>query len=161
MTFFECYADETLLKFLGFTSKELAGGHSFGRSKVSGRLMKSQKSLGLVDEDPGSARDNYLNYLFKLKPKYKDGNVLIFEDKKPGNRLIVVRPNLESCVVKLAKEVGLSLAAAKYGLSMEPKRLHEVLTPKGNTTARNKLIEFMKDASKHPSIIRMKQLIKV
>ena len=82
MTFFECYADETLLKFLGFTSKQLSGGHSFGRSKVTGRLMRSSKSLGLVDEDPGSARDNYLNYLFKLKPKYLDNNVLIIEDNR-------------------------------------------------------------------------------
>ena len=64
-------------------------------------------------------------------------------------------------MVKLAKERGLDLDALKYGLSMEPRKLHETLTPKGNSRARLKLIEFMNDASAHPSIIKMKELIKV
>ena len=160
MTFFECYADESLLKSFGLTSKELSGGHSFGRSRVSLRLKKSSDSVGLIDEDPGASRDQYLNHLFQLKPEYQDSNLTCIRDKKLGNKLIVLRPNLESWTVKLAKERNLDLTNPKYGLSMLPSELHEILTPKENVKARNNLMQFINDVSSHQSIVKLRGFLK-
>ena len=159
MTFFECYADESLLKSFGLTSKELTGGHSFGRSKVSQRLKRSSDSVGLIDEDPGASRDQYLNHLFQLKPDYQDNNLTCISDRKLRNRLIVIRPNLESWTVKLAIEKNLDLANL-YGLSMQPSKLHEILAPKENSKARDNLKQFINDVSSHQSIIKLREFLK-
>lgn len=138
MTYFECYADECLLKCLGFNSKELRGGHSFGRSKVCRKLSKTSNSWGLIDEDPNASRDSYLKHLFSLNPIYEDVQLLCSKDKKRNNKIIVLRPNLEAWTLKLAMEEGVDLAK-EYGLPSDWKGLHEVLGLQKNFQKRESL----------------------
>lgn len=159
MNFFECYADETLLKQVGLLSKVLKGGHSQGRSKVCGRLSKSMESFGLIDEDPGSARDSYLEALLKVKPTYQDSNIILIVDINRGNKLAIIRPNLEGWIVKIAKDRKVALDRS-YALSMKPKELHDFLTPKGNISERKKLNKFLENVSDHKSIVKLKGFIK-
>lgn len=161
MTFFECYPDESLLKYLAFNAKALSGGHSFGRSNVARKLNHTTNSLALVDEDPNSAKDSYLKYLFSLKPHYNDKYLLCFKDPRKGNILVVVRPNLEAWAIKLAQEKRIDLGSKKYALSMNESVLHNLLTPKANISQRTKFTDFMKDISDHPSIINLKKLVKI
>jgi hypothetical protein len=160
MNFFECYADESFLKCFGFTAKQLSGGHSFSRSKVSSKLKKVNNSLGLIDEDPGSPKDEYLSQLLKLKPLYSDNNVIVISEPSQNNRLFVIKPNLESWSVRIAKELGIDLENPKYRLSMDPKKLHSILSQKDNERARSKLTDFISDASGHPSIVALKKFLK-
>lgn len=159
MTFFESHADETLLRQVGLQSKELKGGHSQGRSKVCGKLSKSKESFGLIDEDPGSAHDPYLAALHKIKPAYQDTNIILIEDIKRGNKLAIIRPNLEGWVVKIAKDKKVDLDK-NYALSMKQKVLHDFLTPKENLSERKKLNNFLKYVSDHKSIVKLKGFIK-
>lgn len=146
MTYFECYADEALLRSLGRSSRDLSGGHSQGRSRVCAKLSRASGAFGLVDEDPGSARDPYLTYLYSLLPTHEDSNMILFEDKKANNRLLVLRPTLEHVVVKIADDCKLDLGSEKYRLSMKARRLHDILSPKHNSRERNRLIDFLNDA---------------
>lgn len=160
MTFFECYADEALLRFFGFSSKQLSGGHSFGRSNVSRKLRKVADSIGVVDEDPGAAQDDYLKYLMTLPPIHKDSYLISSKDSKANNILVVMRPNLEAWAIKLAHERGIDLSNAKYGLSMDVSKLHEILMLQKNSKKRYKFIEFISDISDHKAIVKLKELLK-
>jgi hypothetical protein len=160
MTYFECYADESLLEYLGFSPKELRGGHSFGRSNVCLKLKKVSHSLGLVDEDPNSTRDSYLKYLLELKPRYIDDYVICSVDPNNNNKLIVLRPNLEGLLVKLAKEKSIDLRDPKYGLESDWRKLHDILRIEKNIKKRKKYIEFVNDISDHKAIVTLKKLVK-
>ena len=122
--------------------------------------MKSTNSIGWVDEDPGASRDKYLSHLFGLRPEYTDNNIIFIKDLRLGNKLMVIRPNLESWAIKIAKERSLDLESDDYGLSMKPKILHELLTAKDGVNTRNKFLKFMVDVSGHKSIFKLKKFIK-
>lgn len=158
MTFFECFADESFLKHLGLTSKELSGGHSAGRSNVSKKMQKFPGVLGVIDEDPGAARDPYLKKILSLKPLYSDDYFQFFRENQ-GNRLLVIRPDLESLTIKLAEERNIDLSA-KYSLSMDRTTLHTLLRIEKNFTKRQKFVEFLKDISDHNTLLKLKKVIK-
>lgn len=158
MTYYECYPDESFLKCLGFTSKELMGGHSFGRSNVCGKLKKVTNSLGLVDEDPFRSQDSHLKYLLSLKPVYDDNYLRCVKDSGRNNKLIVLKPDLEAFAIKLANDRQVNLVA--YGLTSDYKKLHEILTLKDNRKQREKFMEFIADVSDHKAIVKLKELIK-
>ena len=159
MTFFECFPDESFLKSIGFTSGQLSGGHSLGRSKVCGKLRNSTNSLALIDEDPFSAQDPYLKYLLSLRPSYKDPYLICVKDAQRNNKLIVLRPDLEQLCMKLARESNVKLSSSKYSLPESWEDLHEVLTLKKNVEKRKKFIEFIRDVSTHNAIMRIKEFI--
>lgn len=158
MTLFECYPDESFLRFLGLTDKELSGGHSFGRSRVCGRLSKSKDSIGLIDEDPGKTMDPYSSKLLNIPPYYKDDFVVCIKEVKTGNKLIVLRPDIEVFSIRVAKSQHVNLDS--YGLSMRNSELKDLLTPRKNMNKREKFMEFLNDVSKHKSIAIVAQFLK-
>lgn len=157
MTLFECYADETLLRVLGAQPRELKFGHSFGRSRVSARLAKSRNSTGLIDEDPNAPQDHYLQSIFRRQPIFADRYIISHHDPELDNRLIVLRPNLESWACRLAIDSKIRLDSSKYRLSDEPERLHDLISPRGNDSKRTKFAEFLTDVSTHHSIINLRK----
>lgn len=159
MIFFECYTDESLLRCLGLNSRELRGGHSFGRSRVSAKLKIATNSIGLVDEDPNSPQDPYLKHLLSLKPLHKDDYLICVKDTK-NNKLLVLRPNLEEWVLKLAYDKKINLTE-KYQLPNSWKALHEFLMREKNFRGRENFIKFISDISDHKTIIKLKELIKL
>jgi hypothetical protein len=157
MIFFECYADESLLRYIGFTSGNLKGGHSNGRSKVSSKLKNSVSKIALIDEDPGAPKDPYLDYLFSLEPTYSDRYCISIIDLNTNNKLIVLRPNLETWSVNIARDKKIDLE--DYGLVNDGKNLHKILRIERNERKRKKFIEFISDAASHPAIIKLKELM--
>jgi hypothetical protein len=156
MTFFECYADEILLRILGFSKKNIE--HSFGRSRVCSKLSKTTDAIGLIDEDPNTAREPYLKYLFSTIPAFEDDYLIYLQDKKLANRLIVVRPDLENWALKLARDQKIDLQK-KYGLSNNVKELKELMLLK-NGKKLEAFEEFLRDVSDHKAIEKIKELIK-
>ncbi len=159
MMYFECYADESFLRFLGVTSKELSGGHSNGRSNVSRKLKKSVNAIGFIDEDPGAAKDDYLKYLFSLNPGYSDKHLFCVTDPQTNNHLIVIKPDLEVLTINLARERNIDLFT-EFGLSMNREALHDMLRIERNLSKRRRMIDFFSTISNHSTLIKLKELIK-
>lgn len=157
MTFFECYADEILLKHLGFSKRNTE--HSFGRSSVCFKLSKSSSSIGLIDEDPNSPKEPYLKYLYTLQPAYEDEYLICFNDKKQVNKLIVIRPNLEEWSLRLARDKQIDLVK-QYNLSNNVKKLHEDLMLSKNLKKFQSFGKFLSDISDHTALVKIKELIK-
>lgn len=157
MIFFECFSDEILLKSLGFTSKKLRGGHSYGRSKVIQRFEDSKSSLALIDEDPGSPRDHILNRWLKLSYDHKDDYVICVKDS--SKKLILVRPNLEQFTIHIANDRGVDLKE-RYGLSMEERELHEILSTKRKEQKRKGLKLFYEDSKNHKVFKVLREFVK-
>ena len=160
MTYFECYADESFLRFLGLNRKELSGGHSNGRSNVSRKLRKAEGVgvTGFIDEDPGAPKESYLSYLFSLAPNYSDSHIIHILDVNTKNELIVIRPDLEGLAISIAKDRKIDLSR-EYGLSMNRGDLHDMLRIERNISKRKKLIDFFSEVSTHSTIIKLKELI--
>lgn len=156
MTYFECYADEVVLRAVGFSSKDLE--HSFGRSKVCHKLSKDANSIGFVDEDPNKAQDPYMRYLFTLPPIYRDEHLLCFTDIKSKNKLLVVRPNLEGWIIKLVTERKIDLKR-DYGLPKDWKELHDVLMLNRNIRKREIFKNLVEELLNHSSMIKLKELV--
>jgi hypothetical protein len=156
MIFFECYADESLLRVIGMDGKSLRGGHSFGRSNVSRKLRKWPNSLALIDEDPNAAKDSFLKDLYSLVAIYSDDYIQVLFHKAGNSKVIVLRPDLEGFAIRLAKDKGIDLKE-KYKLSMNKSELHDLLRIEKNSTARKKFAEFIKEVSDHKAILKIKE----
>lgn len=156
MIYFECFADEILLLQLGFTKKELE--HSFGRSRVCGKLFKDNDSIGFVDEDPGTPREKYLKLFYSSPIVYEDKHILCFRHKKANNRIFILKPDLETLVVNIARELGIdlvnyNLSNTAYGIKNEIKFAKSI----------KKLDSFRKlvsDISTHHTLQKVQELIK-
>ena len=159
MIFYECFADKTFLECFGLTAKSLVGGHSFGRSRVSAKLRKSERSVGVIDEDPGASMDNYLKHLLLLPAIYKDDFLICIDDRKLTNRLIVLKPNLEALIVRIARDLRIDLTK-QYNLPNTMRDLHEVLRIENNHPERAKLAKFVEDNIKHPTFKRLGEILK-
>jgi hypothetical protein len=159
MIFYECYADESLLRFLGFDSRKLKGGHSFGRRAVSKKLQKNHNCWALVDEDPEKAKDDYLREIFR-NSFYEDANLLVSRDTQRGHKIIILRPDLENWVIRLARDSKVSLNNSKYNLSSNADQLHSQLSLRNNVRERGRFKEFMEEISTHKTIVKLKELIK-
>ena len=158
MIFFECYPDESLLRFLGFTTDRLKGGHSFGKSNVSKKLQNATQSMGLIDEDPGRTQDPYLRYLLSLNPVYSDQYLGCFMDVSRSNKLVVLKPDLEGFTLRLAKDLKIDLI--NYSLSNNVNDLHDILTLRRNYQKREKFIQFFADNANHWVLLKLKEIVK-
>jgi hypothetical protein len=158
MIFYECYADQALLVFLGFNSRDLKGGHSFGRSNVCSKLKKLGNSVGMIDEDPNSTQDAYLKYLSSLRTDYEDQYLIHITDKKLGNKLIVLRPNLEWLLLKIARDKKVDLST--FNLSNSEGEIHDRLRLQNNTRERSRMVEFVRAHEDHRAITKLKEFAK-
>jgi hypothetical protein len=154
MIFYECFADRTLLECLGVKSGSLKGGHSTGRSRVSAKLQKLGGSLGLIDEDPGASMDSYLRSISVRPPLYDDKFFSCIDDHKLNNRILILKPNLEALLIKVASDLKIDLRK-QYGLPDKEQYLHDVLRIEANHFERSKLSRFVMDNMNHPSFRKL------
>jgi len=155
MTFFECYADEILLRVIGFSKKNIE--HSFGRSRVCTKLSNTRNAIGFIDEDPHAAREPYLRYLFTNRPEFEDDYLIYFHDKELANRLFIVRPDLENWALKIARDQKIDLT--EYGLSNNVKELKELMLLR-NRKKLEFFEEFLRNVSDHKAIKKIRELIR-
>ncbi len=123
MIFVECNVDFTLVKSLGVSKKEIT--HSHCKGNVCNKLRKSNKSKGMVDDDPGAAQPSYIKQL-ELKTNIYGIKLLL--DRKNGNLLIVLCPRLEEWVLKVARDEGVDVS--DYNLPNNADQLHKVINSK-------------------------------
>ena len=156
MIYFECYSDQAFLTGIGIPSKNME--HSFSKGNVCNKLQKNLSSIGLVDEDPNEIQPKFIRYLIEAQRiVYEDQYLTLFSDPKTKNKLILIRPNIEAWSIRIAQELKIDLK--KNNLSNNEDELHELLGFSKNRYELNSFMDFFKDASKHPSIVKVREFI--
>lgn len=115
----ECNPDEALVRTLGYVRKQIY--HQNSKGGVINFLRKNPSALGMVDEDPGTTSPGYMS-LFQKEGETKL-DLEFFRIRTDNTCLIVIKPNLESWILKYALEAG----ALPGSLPSNSKDLHKVI----------------------------------
>jgi hypothetical protein len=153
MIYLECDADQALAESLGVRNKNIEHCHGRGNvcNKLKGIKRKVSDSIGMIDEDPGSAPDKYLENIKEINNK---NGIKTFKDTN-NNKLIVICPYLEAWIIKQAKASKIN--PKTYNLPDKPNELHREAIHK-----LNKFKDLIKDliTNKSTGIIYLKGLLK-
>jgi len=117
----ECKPDEALIKSLGYTRKMIT--HQPNKGQVINYLKKNPDTVGIVDEDPGSANPNYFQRFQKVRNSRFDIEYFHIESK--GTRIIVIKPRLEEWIIKYATESKIDFK--KHSLPDKGHQLHKII----------------------------------
>lgn len=117
----ECYPDEALLRALGVPKKQLR--HERCKGEVVKRVLKFDKTIGLIDEDPGSTQPRDLNNYRVVKTA--KGLCLLTRQDDTNKRIIVICPRLEDWLLLRAKSMNIDPTA--FGLPAQPHHLHSLV----------------------------------
>jgi hypothetical protein len=142
----ECLPDETLLKSLGYSKKELR--HHQRKPRVFGDIRNKQGQIALVDEDPGSARHPYEKQLVK---KQESHGVFKFRDELKGNTVLMLRVKLEDWIIDACKKSSIDIVT--FGLPERPNDLHDVIN--NRLPAFQKLLSALTEV-KNPSLSQLR-----
>ncbi len=116
----ECLPDETLIKKLGFSKKQVK--HHQGKSRVFADIRNKSGQIALVDEDPGSAPHPYEKELVLEK---EANGIKYFIDKKRENKIFVLKGKLEDWIIAACAKSKTNTLS--YGLPQKPNDLHDVI----------------------------------
>jgi hypothetical protein len=112
--------DETLLKKLGFSRKQVE--HHQGKSRVLAKIRSLTNQVGLVDEDPTSARHPYEHVLEK---RDTINGVTYLTDPQKKNKVLVLQVKLEDWIIAACQKSQIDITT--FGLPNRPNDLHSVL----------------------------------
>jgi hypothetical protein len=143
MIYLECDSDKAFVRALGILKKEIVCAD--GKGNVCNNLEKNMYSVGLVDEDPLSAKPNYMD---KLRIQLNENNIKLFFDEKNKNFLIVLYPRLEEWILEVAKNAGID--PTKYSLPDNVKQFRRQL----NVRLDKKFGEFVQDLKDKSQVVR-------
>lgn len=117
----ECNPDEVLVKALGYTRKMII--HQPNRGEVINYLKKNPTVIGIIDDDPGSAKPTYFSK-FQTETPEKFG-IESYCIPKIGTRLIVIKPRLEEWILLQAIQSKIDLS--RHSMPGIGKELHKVI----------------------------------
>ncbi|MBU6408839.1 MAG: hypothetical protein KGR98_00500 [Verrucomicrobia bacterium] len=148
--FVECKPDETLAFALGVPRNDIEHANDIGR--VCKQLSKRENTIGMVDEDPGSAKPPYFN---SFKEQSREHGIRVLLDSQKNNRMIVLSPRLEEWLVQTTKSAGLRMT--EHGFNGENgSRLHAEINHRLGSLQR--LVEGLL-AAQSPRLLRLKLLL--
>ena len=116
----ECLPDETLVKKLGFTRKQVE--HHDGKSRVFAALKKHQNQVALVDEDPGSSTTSYEDNLTTRESAF---GITVKIDTKGHNRILILKVKLEDWIIAACSNSKIQIS--EFGLPSRPNELHDLI----------------------------------
>lgn len=117
----ECDPDEALVLALGFSASTIR--HEYGKGKACNTLQRRSGWVAMLDQDPASPQSSYLRGLAEQRYSH---SMRFLEDKPRKNRVVLLCPRLEEWLIETARKESLDLE--KFGLSMNPRSLHEIIT---------------------------------
>ena len=120
MIIVECYADEFLIKSMGFPRKEVK--HEGGKGKVLENVRKNQNVVGIIDEDPESHQHPDMERYIE-KRKGSTIKLLVREDDD-RKRVILISPYLEHWLLHRARKNRIS--PENFDLPDCPEELHDI-----------------------------------
>ena len=116
----ECLPDETLLRKLGYTRRQVQ--HYQGKSRVFAKMRSLTDQVGLVDEDPMAAQHPYELSLIAQETAH---GVTLRRDPNRNNKVLVLRVKLEDWIISACSASGIEIE--QYGLPPRPNDLHHVI----------------------------------
>lgn len=116
----ECYADEDFLMNLGIAKKAIR--HHENKYELIKALENNKNIIALIDADPNSKSEKILDQYNLINDKE---GIKYYYDKKSGNKIFLIYPQLEGWLINEAKKNNLSLT--KFGLSDQYSELHKKL----------------------------------
>jgi hypothetical protein len=117
----ECNPDEALIKVLGYPRRMIT--HQSSKGEVINYLARNPAAIGIVDDDPGSAKPAYL-LKFSLETEERFG-IESYKIAKLGTRLIVIKPRLEEWILKQAKDLRIDLK--QHAMPANGNDLHKII----------------------------------
>lgn len=152
MIFFECNADETLLKFLLDDFPKDIFDHKHGKGNVLKWIFEIEDCVGLVDRDADSFQ--YRKYYEKLETLENSNHYRYTLFHVPnGNKVLELDPKLEEWILRISKLENANLE--RYGLSQDINRFKEQVNL--NPQKLEKLLKALED-SEH--ILKLKEILK-
>ena len=121
----ECKPDQTLAEVLGYTRKDIT--HQNSRGHVINYLKKRGQGIGIVDEDPRSAKPTFF-YEFKRETAEHLGVESHYHPKEKI-RLIILKPQLEEWVIMAARRSEIRLSDF-FRDCHTANDLHDVINPR-------------------------------
>lgn len=117
----ECNPDEVLVKALGYTRKMIT--HQPNRGEVINYLKRNPAVIGIIDDDPGSAKPTFFSkFLPETMVKFDIESYCI---PKAGTRLIIIKPRLEEWILVQAARSEIDLN--HHSLPTNGKELHKII----------------------------------
>lgn len=144
----ECLPDETLVKVLGASRKQIT--HHSGKSRVFAKLKVSSNQIALVDEDPDSPKCSYEKSLKRLS---ESSGITEWADNS-GNRIYVLRGKLEDWIINLCNAAQIDLK--KFNLPDKPNAMHEVINER--LSSFEKLLRHLLE-QENPGILKLKKAL--
>ncbi len=115
----KCFPDEALLRILGVPRKQVL--HERSKGRIITRLRTPSNTMGMVDEDPGSAQHQDLRNYRQLEARE---GLRLLTRQSGGQRLIVLCPRLEEWLIQRAKAS--RIKPGDFGLPGNPSHLHSI-----------------------------------
>jgi hypothetical protein len=116
----ECLPDETLLKKLGYSKKQVE--HHQGKSRVLSKIKSLRDQVGLIDEDPMSSQHPYEKSLIVEDSSH---GITFRKDPNKNNKILVLQVKLEDWIISACRRSEIDIE--EFGLPRTPNELHSVL----------------------------------
>jgi len=99
--------------------------HCGGKGRVVNALTSRYRgSVGIIDEDPGSAQPRQLR-LFETVREEPSAGLRILAHPRTRSHVVVLMPRLEEWLLEAAREAGVE--PDRYSLPNDPSLLHSVI----------------------------------
>jgi hypothetical protein len=141
----ECLPDETLLRKLGFSRKQVE--HHQGKSRVLAKIRSLTNQVGLIDEDPTSAKHPYEHVLERQDTV---NGVTYLTDLQRKNKVLVLQVKLEDWIIAACPKSQIDITT--FGLPNRPNDLHSVMNYR--IAAFEKLLDALLEA-KNPYLLTL------
>jgi hypothetical protein len=118
----ECKPDEALIRALGFSKRHIV--HQSGKGEVINFLEKNSDSIGMVDEDPGTANAKFFSKFQRVENSKH--NIDYYTLPKSATCIIVIRPFLEEWIWNQSKEDSVD-PTKFFSTSKDGRSLHKII----------------------------------
>lgn len=122
----ECFADELLVKRMGFPHRSIH--HAGCKGNVLNKVRKTPAAVGIVDEDPRSDQPGELK---KYKVLKKSESITFLERENDNKKFVIkISPDLETWLLTRAKKN--KIKPEDFSLPNKPGGLHRLTDVKRN-----------------------------
>ncbi|MBI2934513.1 MAG: hypothetical protein HYY29_02960 [Chloroflexi bacterium] len=124
MIFVECTPDLALVSLVAKAPRREIIHELKGKFEVCRLVSQRTNCLGMVDEDPGSIQPVCLEQM-ELTEEHTSLGIKVLAQKRKGNRIIVLCPDLEGWLIRTATSSAIELD--RFGLPRDHNLLHRVI----------------------------------
>ncbi len=154
MILVECYGDEALVNYLGFSKAD----HNFGIGNIAKRLSKSRNRIALIDEDSGKTKPTYFKSL-KIAEE-SNYSVTVSKNENLNNTVISLEPDLEGFLLKILEDTKSKDLLKKHKFPENKDELHSFFMNQKNAQKLRTLLSELELKSSSPRLDALRDALK-